>query len=299
MLKKSIFISSSILLATCSCWADVSISGSSRYDYKSSTQDTTYDSEPDLKIVGKSGDSGAALSGFNYTTVITNDEDKIDSGLDNFGSLEIDSGFDNFGSLEIESGRIEYLNNTYTASNDGEVGTATRGGYSIKYSTPTISGVNLGVAYSSNSDDASAKAVSATYSYAMNAGALSLAIGYTDSNNGDTTLMPKGASFGLSYDMGPASVYAKTTEGQGFDRQTVAGATYKVGDGLAVGMGYSKGTGIGQYNRDTNTTSLSASYAIARGASAVLTRSYTDGYSDEDSSSIKENATSLAIVMKF
>jgi hypothetical protein len=38
MLKKSIFLSSSILLATCSCWADVSISGSSKVDYKSSTQ---------------------------------------------------------------------------------------------------------------------------------------------------------------------------------------------------------------------------------------------------------------------
>ena len=307
---RKVFLASTALVALTSVAsaADITISGSSTFNYTSVSDSIAHPAGEDgNEMVFDSSVSVASTatsdSGLTYTTSAdvfdANPVTSISVSGD-FGTVKLISDGSGDGDAAAMSGDVAADETTGVATIpfDGDEKVA---GGDLSYASPAISGANVYLGYTDAGADSEDATTAMGIKYSTEAAGASVTLGYATSsadNGADATSMGVKISSGAI----ALTAAANTSETSGTTpteyEGTSVGLTYTVSDALAIQM-HSKTAEDGKDSAyDYSETAVSATYTIAPGLTSAITHTSYD-FADTGATSQDGSAVNVELKVAF
>ena len=315
-IMRKVFLASTALVALTSVAsaADITVSGSSTFNYKSISDSAEYGAGKDGNSMAfdssvSVGSTATSDSGLTYTT----SADVFDANpvtnmsvSGDFGTIKILSDGSGDGDAAAMSGDVAADETTGMA--DGSVAgavsfdgdEAVAGGH-VSYASPSISGANIYLGYTDGGADNENTTTSMGIKYATEAAGASVTLGYASSSadgGADATSMGVSISSG-AVALTLAANSSETTTGTATDYSgTSVGLTYTVSDAMAIQMHSKSAENDKDSDYDYSETAVSATYTIAPGLTSAITYTSYD-YTNNDGDKQDGSATNVELKVAF
>ena len=277
-MKKEFILTVSAIVISSVALADVSVSSSAGLEYIGHDKE---EKGGDLGLSSKEISFSASGDSDNGITVSLGSDFNTWSDPSTHGSAGLIDG--NFGEISLSTGSTEFLtlHGGEEEGDDHDHGFTTPSTYvgaSWKHDLMAPnSGLALGASFEANDDDATMGSLGVSYVTSYEGVGVGISLGYSASDNGDSTSMPEGFNGEILASMGPITLDVKATEGKDYDHTTIAGISYKLSEDLTIGAAYSATMNVGDEENEVDMTSAGVSYAFASGVSATLGYAHIEG----------------------